>query len=276
MVPYIYILGMSHSGSTLLSFLLNTHPKIVTVGETIRITEIIPDRWVRKVDLCSCGKTYFEDEFWNKVLAGLAARGFGVGEPDFFQFKPSEKEISDWKLKSLIEAILEVSNKTIYLDGSKESVALKPIAENPYLQVKVIDLYRDGRGVLNSWQKRLPNAPLKEMIAEWISREKKRQAALMHLDPTNIIKVKYEDLCSKPQNTLNDIYQFIGVNEKPDNVFAYKSNHQHHIIGNQMRLDDSEGIRLDEKWRETWTSEWEKVFNHQGGAKLNRQLGYLD
>ena len=194
---------MDHSGSTLLSFLLNAHPEIVTVGETCRIGVNIPDRWTRKAGKCSCGKPYYYCDFWNRVLAGIAARGVGISKPDYFRFEMfnigvlnyayrkaysrplgrtilrlslplyrRKKELADKKLCAFVESVLEVSGKTIFLDASKAPYWIYPLSQNPFFDLWILDLYRDGRGVVDSWRRHSPDIPFETLIQRWIERER--------------------------------------------------------------------------------------------------------
>ena len=60
----IYIVGTSHSGSTLLDLMLNAHPEIVSTGEVIRLKRA----WINsKPAACTCGNPVAECTFWLRV-----------------------------------------------------------------------------------------------------------------------------------------------------------------------------------------------------------------
>ena len=71
-VKYVYVMGTSHSGSTLLAFLLNAHPEIVSIGETSPSLKRNKDRHLLP---CSCGELIGECPFWNKVFDEVTAQG---------------------------------------------------------------------------------------------------------------------------------------------------------------------------------------------------------
>ncbi len=292
-VPYVFLLGLAHSGSTLLTFLLNAHPEIATIGEIERLRTFIPDRWSRKSDSCSCGRPFYECPFWNRVLAGFAARGHGFDEIDYFAYRPSQKPVADEKLKALAESVIDVSQKRIFLDASKYPRFLGPLSANPHLDLRVINLYRDGRATVNSWlrhlrhrpaYKRLPenwreHALLRPLITgriiwEWRRREKERQRALTWLPAGSYYSVKYEELCAAPAGTLEKIFDFLQVDAEADLETGFKSEVEHHIIGNQMRLNRQEKIILDEKWRTQMKPDMLSAFRLLGGERLNQHLGY--
>src|SRR5689334_5532357 len=73
-----YILGASHSGSTLLAMLLGAHPEACTVGQLGADTLDDPVRY-----RCSCGQPIRECGFWKDVRAGMQRKGldFDVAKP---------------------------------------------------------------------------------------------------------------------------------------------------------------------------------------------------
>lgn len=73
MTELAYILAASHSGSTLLSMLLGSHPRVATVGE-LKLSASAMGKISRY--RCSCGEFIRQCNFWRKVKKGMAARGF--------------------------------------------------------------------------------------------------------------------------------------------------------------------------------------------------------
>ncbi|HUF40140.1 MAG TPA: sulfotransferase [Anaerolineales bacterium] len=272
-IPYAYVTGLSHSGSTLLAFLLNAHPELVSIGEAARVGEILPHRWSTRQDRCSCGKAFYYCEFWNRVLAGLAARGFGLREGDPFDAPDSRRAYGLRKWQAFTEAVLDVSGAGVFVDTSKVPGYVAPLRANPFLDLKVISLVRDGRGVVGSWLKRLPDARPEVVIETWISQENERSAALRSVDPERLLVVRYEDLCREPDRTLVNIFTHLLVEPAVDITAGYKSGVEHHVIGNQMRLTNDEAIVLDEKWRRDLDQRILDRFNLMGGD-LNARNGY--
>jgi hypothetical protein len=177
MTNLAYILSASHSGSTLLAMLLNSHPDICTVGE-LKATSLGDVNRYR----CSCGQLIKECCFWARVSGVMARRGFafditdtgthysGDGSPYVRRLLrplhrgPIMEAIRDtalylspvWRRRlpdiqrrnvALVESLLEVSGKRLIVDSSKVGLRLKYLVRNPDLDVKVIRLIRDGRAV---------------------------------------------------------------------------------------------------------------------------------
>jgi len=298
-IPYVYILGLAHSGSTLLSFLLNAHPAIVSVGEVQFIHPLIPLRWQVKQDYCSCGQSIYNCSFWNRALAGMAARGFGLDAPDFFgqfshfqgqslssrirlRFKESLQNkilkpnfvTAQTKLAAFTESVLDVTGKSILLDSSKTPAHAQLLQQNPALNVRFLNLYRDARGVLYSWRKHMPEVSLPILVLMWHYREEIRKHMLRKLSADRVLDVKYEDLCTSPKVTLSRIFEFLNVAEN-DVTSGYKSTAEHHILGNSMRRSLDETIRLDEAWRVALSPKARQFYMLSGLLHRNKQNGYL-
>lgn len=182
-IPYVYILGASHSGSTLLAMLLNAHPDITTIGE------MSPGR-MGDADTyrCSCGQLIRECHFWARISERM--RG---AHPDFrlddfgtrFEL-PSSPIVNrllhfehrgvalEWlrdaalrlsprwqkargeiaaRCYALVSAVLAESGARIFVDSSKLAHRLKFLLQIPEFDIRVIHLVRDGRAVALTYMK---------------------------------------------------------------------------------------------------------------------------
>jgi hypothetical protein len=72
MVRLAYVLAASHSGSTLLSMLLGSHPQIATVGEISLSPKAMGDLARYR---CSCGELIRGCHFWRAVAKSMADKG---------------------------------------------------------------------------------------------------------------------------------------------------------------------------------------------------------
>ena len=173
----VYILAASHSGSTLLSMLLNSHPEVCTVGE-LKITSL------GNVDAyrCSCLARVRECPFWSGIKEDMAKRGipFDIANPGtdlrsraspyiYRLLRPLHRgPVLEWirdlllalspswrvhrqRIQSingnLMSCVLARSGKRVIVDSSKDGIRLKYLLRDPALDVRVVRLVRDGRAV---------------------------------------------------------------------------------------------------------------------------------
>jgi hypothetical protein len=191
----------------------------------------------------------------------------------------------------LIESICKLTGKKVIVDSSKVGLRLKFLLRNPALEVKVIRLIRDGRAVAMTYtdparfadssdpcfrgggmggERESERLTLARAAREWKRSNEEAEAILENLDQSRWIEARYENLCTETDATLEKLFKFIGVN--PDYRFAGFRNIGHHIIGNGMRLDSTDKIKLDDRWREVLSMSDLEAFSSVAG-KMNRQLG---
>ncbi len=179
MTDLAYILAPSHSGSTLLSMLLGSHPQIATIGEINLSPEAMGDLSRYR---CSCGQLIQQCGFWNQVQEGMVNRDFefdlsdagmdyrGVGSRyarrllkplyrgGFFEhcrdlglsFSPlwrNRLPETHKRNAALAAVVTDITKAKIIVDSSKIALRLKYLLRNPDLNIKVVRLIRDGRAV---------------------------------------------------------------------------------------------------------------------------------
>jgi len=193
----------------------------------------------------------------------------------------------------LIESISKLTGKKVIVDSSKVGFRLKFLIRNPMLEVKVIRLIRDGRAVAMTYtnpagfadasdsrfrgggmggERKSERLTMARAAREWKRSNEEAEAVLKTFDPSQWFEVRYETLCAETDITLKKIFKFIGVN--PDHKLISFRSVDHHVIGNGMRLDSSDEIKLDERWRESLTKSELEAFNLVAG-KLNYRFGYM-
>jgi hypothetical protein len=192
---------------------------------------------------------------------------------------------------TLIKAILRRTGCRIVADSSKIGIRLKYLLKNPEIDVSVIRLIRDGRGVAltyvnpedfadarnphlrcgGSGEGRRKTLSMAQGANEWRRSNEEQEAILKRMDPAKWIEIRYESLCTDLSGTMNSVFDFLGVDPLAWNK-DFRSV-EHHVIGNGMRLDDSSEVVLDERWRKV-LDESELASFDQVAGDLNRHFGY--
>lgn len=304
MTDVLYITGHGYSGSTLLTFLLGSHPQIATIGE-LGIAEQAKRQTTPEQYLCSCHVPVRECEFWRRVSRDMAERGhdFDVWDSDL-DFRARGGGISDVILRAVqrgpvlemarsvgvrvvpgarrelarilsrIEALAEIvtgiKGSRVFLDSSKRPERAVFMRRIPSFDMRVIHLVRDGRAVSWSNMKNLGLGP--EAAADsWVADNRAAEQARRWFPRDRWMTLRHEDVCADPSGALSRIYSFVGL-PADDGVPDFRGV-EHHVIGNRMRLSSTSEIRIDERWKTALTPEQMAAIERRV-APLNRGYGY--
>lgn len=315
----VYLLAASHSGSTLTAQLLASHPEIGTIGELKASARGNPEDY-----LCSCGVQISLCTFWGRLRVNLAGRGLDfaldrtgtdirAGTTPYLRrllrphhrgrflealrdaglalspaWHPFLRRVQE-RNAALVAAVSEVTGRRIVVDSSKVGLRLKYLLRNPGLDVKVVRLIRDGRGVALTYVNPAAFADAKDprlrgggtgldthkrlsmerAALEWRRNNEEAEAVLRGIDRSRWIEIRYEQLCRQPRQTLRRVWEFLGVRD-----VELETRQERHLVGNGMRLDWQGDISLDERWREALGPEDLRTFERVAGA-LNHRYGYL-
>jgi hypothetical protein len=298
-VPLVYILGATHSGSTVLAMQLARHPDVCTVGELSDVHSHDKPGY-----RCSCGEELAHCGFWSNVSTAMAQRGFSYSAttietdvrnaPNRYARRllmpmhrgPILELVRDTALfvspatrsylqrhqrlkAALAESVLECTGKSALVDSSKIGVHLKYYLRNPRFNVKVIWLVRDGRGVALSLM-RNQRMTMQGAAYEWRRFYEEADVLLRRLDRSQWTCIHYEELCAAPERTLCELWRFIGVPPCPPSGLQSAD---FHVLGHSTRLNGFEKIKLNEKWRTELTAAELRAFDTVAGRQ-NRKLGY--
>lgn len=301
MIDFLYITSPSYSGSTLLTFLLNTHPEIATIGELKGDSMDVVNYQ------CSCGEPIGQCAFWVAVVEKMREKGetfdladkwtqCGYRVPDapftnrvvrarhrslpfelcrsvYMALSPKTRSMFkrvDQTNANFARTVFEITGKSVFLDSSKDAMRLKYLSRVAGLRVKAIHLVRDGRGGMLSFMKHEDLSP-EIATREWLRSHLEIREVMQSLGSDQRMVLKYEDLCSEPDKTMERVFEFAGVDPAAGEK-DYRAV-EHHILGNAMRFGNSSEIRLDTKWVRELSDEQLTVFDRVGGW-LNRQFGY--
>jgi hypothetical protein len=304
MTNLVYIMGHGYSGSTLLTFLLGSHPQIATIGE-LGIAPLAKNGTSPEDFLCSCRTPIRSCGFWQRVAREMKERGyaFDVWDADL-EFRAPGGGISDVLLRAVqrgpllesarsiglavvpparhrladllsrIEALAEITSGikgcNTFLDSSKRPERAVYMRRIKSFDMKVIHLVRDGRAVSWSSMKNLGIGP--EAAADsWLADNHGAEKARRYFSKDRWMTLRHEDVCADPRGTLAKVYGFIGVPAK-NGVHDFRA-YEHHIIGNRMRLSSTSEIRLDESWK-TALAPGQMSLIDRKVAPLNERYGY--
>jgi len=239
----IYIAGASHSGSTLLDMMLNAHPEIISVGELLKLNRVKRSKSGKpKFTRCSCGASgLLRCEFWSRVNERiLHDYGKSLADLDLDHYCHSAEGPDANSI--LFRAISEVSGKEFVVDSSKLPRRLKHLMGYDELNVYPIHLIRDPRGQIASVIAK--NGLMKSILYHEVVHAQARSA--LKSVPHSI--ARYEDLVRKPEKTLDQILEPLGLRFNPRQLH-WAEQLKHSFAGNHVRKQSKSELVLDERWK---------------------------
>lgn len=279
-VKVLNISGWGRSGSTIVGSVMGQFDSFFYGGELRNIwnMSLIRNR------LCGCGVEFKECELWRKIFD----EAFGGMEKVnakkitkimqsttrsrhiLLKFLPMADKIFVSRLgaylehvKKLFSSIWSVTGSRVIVDSSKSSLygyALSLINE---IDVYVVHLIRDPRGVAYSRQKTMlqPNNGEEVYMQKFSTFDSSLIWDIRNIatesywksKPKKYLMIRYEDFASHPKKTVSKVLDFIG--ESPslspfiaDNKIEIKSNHS--VWGNPSRFKTGlVELKLDEEWK---------------------------
>lgn len=303
-----YIGGLGRSGSTLVERIAARLPEVCVLGEVVHLWE----RGIEYDELCSCGEAFSRCPFWQEV--GAAAFGSWdkvdlgrmralAAQVDRTRFIPSAARTRDAATRAadmreyadhfaaVYAAATRVSGARVVMDSSKHPSTAYLLRRLPALDLRVIHLVRDSRGVAYSWTKlvRRPEANERSAQSEMYRYPPWRAALLWDIHNSALAalsrlavpvwRLHYERLLADPVDTVHDLATFLGADGSTVEEFVSSTSVRvgpaHQIAGNYMRFETGElSLRKDDTWRTALPARDRRVVTALSGPLL-AGYGYL-
>ena len=263
----------------MLDTLLGNHPAIESVGEACHVPL---KAWLGD-GYCACGERGEACKFWSDVHKRWREK---IGSDPVEQYASMIRELEARRLwlpalerearrpesqfrqylqmtGAQMGAIHEVSGRPIIVDSSKRPSRALALSMIPEVDLRVVHLVRDCRGVAWSGKKRFikdekggvsKNDPGKEVwrmamiwgisnvLSSWVRRK---------IPPSHSIQVRYEDYVTNPEEALGRIGRLVDLDMSPV-VQAVAAGQPmrigHTIAGNRLRMSGSVRLRPDTQW----------------------------
>jgi len=286
----LYIGGFGRSGSTLVERILGQLPGFCSSGEVVFLWQ----RGLIDGQLCGCGTPVPECDFWSRV--GKTAFG-GWDQIDPHEMLALQKRVDRNRyipsmvapklrpaaqadldrytdvLSKLYRGIGEVAGARVVIDASKHASTAFLLRRVPGIDLRVVHLVRDSRGVAYSWTKEVKKPEVRGDDAfmpqysptssgfQWVAYNLMFDAlgALTAFsgdtpEPPGTMLLRYEALMANPREGLERILAHAGEPVTPES-FSFLGDGwvdlsvDHTVAGNPMRFHQGRlDLRLDQAW----------------------------
>jgi hypothetical protein len=305
-VVVVGIMGVGHSGSTILSIALGNHPNIEAVGELHKLPRF---GWsLDESRRCACGMPIHLCTYWCEVYTrwtektGPEALSLYISLQNRYERSDVAwlRVLVDSRLQTarfcqyaqmtaaLYEAIRDVSGKGVIVDSSKSPMRNFALLSTRAVDFRLIHLVRDGRGVV--WSRKRPrkknvedgiphdfpaiSAPrtsqewmLTNLKSEWVARQAGAEKA---------VRILYERFVEMPDVILQEIGGLVGEDLCPVSEILVGGNMMqigHVVGGNHLRMSGQIALRKDAEWTRHLSSRDRRIFWLLAGS-LARRYGY--
>jgi hypothetical protein len=187
----------------------------------------------------------------------------------------------------LYGAIAAVSGAEVVVDASKSTAQLFALRRIDGLDLRVVNLVRDSRGVASSWSKsgilkpqsvdgaEMGTYPPHRLAVLWAALQ--LECAALGAAAPYSARVRYEDLVSRPRPTLERTLTEIGL-PPPPGALAHVGERSvdlapsHGVAGSRTRFTAGRvELRLDDAWRTTMPTGSRRVVT---AVTLPQLVGY--
>jgi hypothetical protein len=278
----LFLGGLGRSGTTLVERLLGELPGVCALGEIVHLWQ----RDVRDDERCGCGVRFSACDFWDAV--GERAFG-GWHQVDVYRVLALQNAVERTRYiprlaasrlpdehvalieeyagyyAAIYEAAAAVSGAEVVVDSSKHSALAHCLRWVPGLDLRVVHVVRDARGVAYSWTKTVVR-PEAEVPAEMTRYSPARSAllwnahnaafALLGRRGVPVRRIRYEEFVADPRTGLLDLAAFAGLGiTVADLKFIDGEEAElrpgHSAAGNPMRFTVGRiPLRRDDAWHD--------------------------
>lgn len=294
-IKLIYVAGYGRSGTTLLDIALGEHPMIMGAGE---VTTLARHVW-EKGEYCACGAQVRECPQWQAIVArwthgephGFLARYRRTQERTETLLAPARLlRLSGWRdherqTVKLLRGMALASGRAVLVDSSKLPGRAFALAAMPGIDLHVVHVVRDGRGVAWSLmkghrrsvekgvQRDLRPKPLLHTALRWAMVNIAAELLCRRVGAERSIRVRYEDFVDDPRRTIGQIVALVGEAPHLPATDLAPFTPQHQVAGSRHRMQKALTIRGDDKWKREMPG-WKQRLFTLFCAPLLRRYGY--
>lgn len=246
-VRVFYILGLGHSGTTLLTLLLSGDPDVFAGGHLIESKRIFTDQ-ADKLKI-SDGTNAATSAFWNTVKYKLKKKGVNISTTK--KIGRLDEGNKSGEISEFYRVILEVSGASIIADNSRVT-DYRDFLKSGNCHVFNIHVSRDVRGVIYSHMRKCRKSIFIGLSIRWL--KENLPYVIWRRFRKDTIHIRYEDLVSDTSEILEEIFNkasvYFGSGRlgTKNSVSEVVSSRNLMFSGNRLRLSKIQQIAIDDEY----------------------------
>jgi hypothetical protein len=234
----VHVLGLAHSGTTILDRILSCYPGVIGLGEVEQIWKKVRHRTTDGA-VCPCGAKPNECIFWKQVLAGENR------SPDDF-FRAVVETASQQHYRMLVDTSKALVGSLHYSNLLQEGVVS---------QLTLLRLVRDPRGWVHSMMRRekielSDSTVIRALFYRWLFTSLKLDRRV-HRPGAAKIYVWYDRLILRREE--DGLATLLGLEHSSSDELDLATANQHAMAGNKFVFSQKRSAKLtyDDRWLET-------------------------
>ncbi len=275
-IQYVSLLNTPFSGSTLVSMLLCSQPRIIGFGDTY----VVPDPRHYPKHPCTCGRWY--DECPPRVILKNAIRSGGLSDYDWDRASagPVPRRLP-WKLRQswplgkssslpfhrgtphalrkklyrrfylentlMLQGLEDTGDYDIYFDGCKGLVRTE-LLRSMIPNIKLLHLVRHPGAYFYHFHK-AGESQFEKRLSHWARYNRHAHDFARLVPDGNYMAVTYESIVQQPERFIDEMEKFMGMTETHSSDRTRIRRSQVHIIGNRMRETADRVLDYSNTWR---------------------------
>lgn len=302
MARVLYLGGLGRSGTTLVERLLGELPGVCALGEVVHLWQ----RDIRDDERCGCGARFSACTFWKQV-GERAFNGWANVDvdrvhalrdtvertrhiPKLARASAVSDEVREYAsyYGRVYAAAAEVSGSPVVIDSSKHSALAHVLRWADDVDLRVVHVVRDARGVAYSWTKRVTR-PETDGTDEMTRYSPGRSAMLWNAHNAAfgllarrgvaVRRIRYEEFLSDPRTELIRLAEFADLRLAQNDLAFVRPEYAdlgvgHSAAGNPMRFTVGRvTLRRDDAWVRAMPSAQRRLVGTVCGPLL-RAYGY--
>lgn len=302
----LFIGGLGRSGTTLLERLLGQLPGALPLGEVAHLWK----RDVRDDESCACGSAFSACEFWQRIgeaafggwdrldldrvihLQGLVDRTRHIPTLAARSLKPAQRDLVDEYVAHyhrVYAAAAADARAEVVIDSSKHASLAYALRWNENIDLRVLHVVRDARGVAYSWTKevRRPESRHDDRMTRYsptraamLWNAQNAAFSLLRRRGVPVRRVRYEKLIHDPRGVITRLANWAEIPVAPEQLRYIGEDYadlgpSHSAAGNPMRFTVGRvPLRHDDAWTEAMPANRRRLVSTLTRPLLGR-YGYL-
>ncbi|UMA67072.1 hypothetical protein LVO79_18845 (plasmid) [Roseivivax marinus] len=235
MIRVAAIIGLEHSGTTLLARMIGAHTKAMATGGLKNFHPFIQGR-----KTCSCGGDQRTCPFWSTVIGDLEERGEdpqAIG--DAIENVLSQQQSAADAAHALIRAIARSSGTPILAESSRDPKRFPWLAPGEGIEIVPIHIFKTPIAQVAS-ALRKGRSPFRE-VARYNYRSHYCRKAIKSSE--RAATIAHSALCASPEEEMQRVMEALGEATEPDQITRWGCEPLHMLGGNRMQRSRSSTLR---------------------------------